>query len=49
MSIIQTLKDLIGYSGTDLDVIFAIISIIVVMYFVFTMFNIINSMFKRRY
>lgn len=49
MSIIQALKDLIGYSGSDLDPIFAIISTIIVIWFLFTFFNILNSMFKRRY
>lgn len=47
MTIIQALKNLIGYTGNDLDQIFVIVSIVVVMYFVFTMFNILNSMFKR--
>ena len=49
MSIIEALKDLIGYSGTDLDPIFCVFAIIVVMYFIFTLFNILNSLFKRRY
>lgn len=47
MSIIQTLKDLIGYSGSDYDVVFAIVGLIIVMYFVFTMFNILNALFKK--
>lgn len=49
MSIIQALKDLVGYSGTDLDNIFVILAMIIVMFFFFTFFNILNSLFKRRY
>lgn len=51
MSIIDSLKSLIGYSGSDLDNIFAILSIILVIYFMFTLFNIIMSFFpnRRRY
>ena len=48
MTIIQSLKDLIGYTGNDLDNIFAILSIILVIYFVFTLFNIIMSFFPNR-
>lgn len=47
MSIIESLKSLIGYSGSDLDQVFAIISLIVIMFFVYTLFNILISMFKR--
>ena len=47
MSIIQAVKDLIGYSGTDLDQLFCVFSLIVVLYFIFTMFNILTSIFKR--
>lgn len=47
MSIIQALKDLIGYSGSDLDQVFAIISIIIVIYFMFSLFNILISVFKK--
>lgn len=47
MNIISTLKQIIGYSGNEYDHIFAIISAFIVIYFLFTMFNIINSMFKR--
>lgn len=47
MSIIQALKNLIGYEGTDLDHIFAIMASIVVMYFVFTLFNILTSLVKK--
>lgn len=51
MTIIQSLKDLIGYSGNDLDNIFAILAIILIVYFMFTLFNIILSFFpnRRRY
>lgn len=49
MSIIQALKDLVGYSGSDLDNIFVILSLIIVLFFFFTFFNILNSLFKRRY
>lgn len=51
MSIIDSLKQLIGYSGNDLDSIFAILSIILVIYFVFSLFNILLSFFpnRRRY
>lgn len=48
MTIIQALKDLIGYSGNDIDNIFAILSLIIVCYFVFTLFNILMSIFPRR-
>lgn len=47
MSIIESLKSLIGYSGSDLDQVFAVISLIVIMFFVYTLFNILISMFKR--
>lgn len=47
MSVIQALKDIIGYSGTDLDHIFVIIAMVIVLYFMFTLFNILNSFFKR--
>lgn len=47
MSIIQAIKNLIGYQADDMDKIFAIIATIIVMYFVFTMFNIITSLVKR--
>lgn len=46
MTIISTLKDIIGYTGNDLDKIFAIISIIIVIYFIITLFNILGSVFK---
>lgn len=48
MTIIDALKDLVGYSGNDIDNIFAILSMIIVIYFVFTLFNILLSMFPRR-
>lgn len=47
MTIIDALKSLIGYTGNDYDQIFAIISLIIVLYFVFTLFNILNEVFKR--
>lgn len=46
MNIIDTLKNIIGYSGNDLDKIFAIISIIIVIYFIMTLFSILTSLFK---
>lgn len=46
MTIIETLKNIIGYTGNDLDKIFAIISIILVIYFILTLFNILGSVFK---
>lgn len=48
MTIIESIKQLIGYTGNDLDSIFAIISIILVIYFIFTLFNIIISFFPQR-
>lgn len=48
MSIIDTLKDIIGYSGTDLDNIFAIISVFIVLYFISTLFSILTSIFRRK-
>lgn len=48
MTIIDALKDLIGYTGSDIDNIFAILSMIIVLYFVFTLFNILMSIFPRR-
>lgn len=47
MSLIETLKSLIGYSGSDYDIVFAISSLIIIIYFLFTMFNILNALFKR--
>lgn len=51
MTIIESIKQLIGYSGSDLDSVFAILSIILVVYFIFTLFNIVLSFFpnRRRY
>ena len=49
MTIIDSLKQLIGYSGNDLDNIFAILSIMLVIWFMFTLFNIVMAMFKRKY
>lgn len=48
MTIIDSLKQLVGYSGNDIDNIFAILSMIIVLYFVFTLFNILMSIFPRR-
>lgn len=48
MNIIDALKQLIGYSGTDLDHIFAIISIFIVLMFIYMLFNILNSLFRGR-
>lgn len=47
MNIIDALKSIIGYSGNDYDQIFAMIASFIVIYFLFTLFNILNSMFKR--
>ena len=47
MTIIDALKSLIGYTGSDYDQVFAIISLVIVMYFIFTLFNILNEVFKR--
>lgn len=47
MNIIDALKSIIGYSGSDYDHIFALIASFIVIYFIFTLFNILNSMFKR--
>lgn len=47
MSIIQALKDLIGYSGNDIDVIFAILSVFIVFYFVYSLFAILIGFFRR--
>lgn len=51
MTIIESIKNIIGYTGSDLDNIFAILSILLVIYFNFTLFNIIMSFFphRRRY
>lgn len=48
MTIIETLKNIIGYSGNDYDIVFALVSVIIVLYFLFTLFNILNSLFTRR-
>lgn len=49
MSIIDSLKNLIGYSGSDLDHIFAIFSVIIVMYFVYSLFSVLVSAFNRKF
>lgn len=48
MSIVQTLKNIIGYSGNDYDILFATFALIIVIYFLFSLFNIFNALFKRR-
>lgn len=47
MSIIDSLKSLIGYNYDDMDMVFAIIALIIIMFFVYTLFNILISVFKR--
>ena len=47
MSIIETLKDIIGYSGSDLDSLFVIVALIILIFFIFSLFNILNSIFKK--
>ena len=47
MSIIESIKSLIGYNYNDLDMVFAILSIFVIFFFFMTMFNILMYMFKR--
>lgn len=47
MTIIDALKNLIGYQANDIDNIFAIVSVGIVFYFVFTLYNILLSFFKR--
>lgn len=47
MTIIEALKNIIGYSGNDYDQVFAIVAMIIVLYFIFTLFNILNEVFKR--
>lgn len=47
MSIIDSLKSLVGYSYDDMDMVFAVFAIIIIMFFVYTLFNILMSMFKR--
>lgn len=48
MSIIESLKLLVGYSGNDLDHIFAIISIFVVLMVLYMLINILNSVFRMK-
>ena len=48
MTIIQALKDIIGYSGTEYDHIFALIAVFIVLYFISTLFSILTSVFKRK-
>lgn len=50
MSIIEDLKQFIGYTGTDLDTVFCILAIVIVLWFASTFFNIINWAFGiKRY
>jgi hypothetical protein len=49
MSIIQELKNVIGYTGTDLDYIFVILAIFIVIMFIQIVFSIVTGMFGRRY
>lgn len=48
MSVIDALKDIIGYSGNDYDHIFAIIGCFIVIYFISTLFSILTSIFSRK-
>lgn len=49
MSIIQELKNVIGYYGTDLDYIFVILAIFIVIMFINIVFSIVTGMFGRHY
>lgn len=49
MSIIESLKSLIGYTYNDLDMIFGLIAMIIIMFFVWSLFNILSSIFRSRY
>ena len=49
MSIIQELKNVIGYSGNDLDYIFCIMAIFIVIMFIQIVFSIVTGMFGRRH
>lgn len=44
--IIDSIKNIIGYTGNDLDKIIAIVSIIVILYFIITLFSILVNVFK---
>lgn len=44
--IIDSIKSIIGYTGSDLDKIIAIVSIIVILYFIITLFSILVNVFK---
>lgn len=48
MSIVEALKNLVGYSGNDYDHIFALIAMFVVLYFLSVLFSILTSIFDRR-
>lgn len=49
MSIIESLKSLVGYQYDDLDMIFSIIAMIIIMFFVWSLFNILSSIFRSKY
>ncbi len=49
MSIVQELKNIIGYYGTDLDYVFVILSIFIVIMFINIIFSVVTGMFGRRY
>lgn len=45
MGIIQELKNLLGYSGSDLDIVFAILGIYLVFMFMSCIFSIFTLLF----
>lgn len=49
MSILEALKSLVGVTTDAYDGEFIAISLVVILFFVYTLFNILNSMFRRRY
>lgn len=49
MSILEALKSLIGITTNQYDGELIAISMVVVLFFVYTLFNILNSMFRRKY
>ena len=48
MSIIEALKSLIGYSGNDIDMVFAILASFIVIYVMYSLFAILLSFVPRR-
>lgn len=48
MSILEALKDLIGITTNAYDGELMAVSMVVVLFFVYTLFNILNSMFRRK-